>query len=135
MFDCQIYIKGKKMLTMGQKVMSVFFCYRNGARIVDPLLGINLTDIGEGSFFGDYQILLGIKTSYDYEAELDRELATKNFRKGKPETTWCLTIPADYFLALCQEFPEFRSFLTSRGKKRRSFLIYQRRQLIKILGL
>jgi len=125
-FDCQVYIKGTKILTMGQKVMNVFFCYTNGARVADPLLGINITDLCEGSFFGDYQILLGIDSTFDYEATPDIKRSVSD-SKDNIDTTWCLTIPAAYFINLCNEFPEFRSYLTSRGKKRRSFLLFTKR--------
>jgi hypothetical protein len=41
--------------------------------VVNPFLGLNITDLPEESFFGDYQILLGISARYNYVATSDME--------------------------------------------------------------
>ena len=71
---------------------------------MDPFLGLNIAELPEGSFFGEYQSLLGINSPFDYEACAEAD-----------ENTFCMTILASRFLILCDEFPEFRSTLLIRG--------------------
>jgi hypothetical protein len=63
--------------------------------VVNPFLGINITSLPEGSFFGDYQILLGINASYDYVAH-----SQSNVSDDKENNTWCMYISAIKFRRL-----------------------------------
>ena len=35
-------------------------------------------------------------------------------------TTWCMTVPGAEFIGICDDFPEFRSYMNVRGVHRRS---------------
>ena len=101
--DCKIFINGSVVSELGKPFTSLYFNYKNGVRVVNPFLGLNITDLPEESFFGDYQILLGSTAVYNYIAHSDFD------------NTWCMTICSVKFYSLCQQFPHFRNFLLVRG--------------------
>ncbi len=64
---------------------------------------LDISLLAKGSFFGDYQILLNLASSYDFIAY------------SRTEEIICMNIDAKKFLEICNEFPEFHTFLSSRG--------------------
>jgi hypothetical protein len=111
----------------------MYFCYKNGCRVVDPFLGLNITFLGEGSFFGELQVLLGLNSSFEYEASNEGRYCPRD--EDWKANTMCLSIQDQKFIQLCDEFPRVRSFLITRGLIRRSFLSHIRKDLIKVLEL
>jgi signal-transduction protein with cAMP-binding, CBS, and nucleotidyltransferase domain len=110
--DCSIYLQGTEIVEYGKPFKELFLNYREGVTVVDATFQFKITEYPEESFFGDYQILLGTVARYRY-------VATPH----KGTTTWCMIVPADKFIRICNQFPEFRSFLTVRGIKRRAHLM------------
>ena len=53
-FDCQIFDSESVITDVGKKFSCVYFNYKNGCRVVNPFLGLNITIFPEESFFGDY---------------------------------------------------------------------------------
>ena len=95
------------IIDVGKKFNCVYFNYKNGCRLVNPFLGLNITELPEESFFGDYQILLGICSVFDYVAHSYEEpLSSHDINQAS--NTWCMTIPAAKFSTLCDQFPKFR---------------------------
>lgn len=66
--DCSIFCKGQNIVQVGQQFINMYFCFKNGCNVVDPFLGLNISFLNEGSFFGELQVLLGLNSSYDYES-------------------------------------------------------------------
>jgi len=65
-FDMQIFPKGSYIMEAGKTFHYLFFLYKGAARVSNPYLGINIVDLPEESFFGDYQLLIGLTAVYDY---------------------------------------------------------------------
>ena len=123
-------------MDVGKKFNCVYFNYKNGCRLVNPFLGLNITELPEESFFGDYQILLGICSVFDYVAHSDENDPDEEVQDiNQAGNTWCLTIPDSKFLKLCDQFPKFRSYVLERGLARRAFLQYVQKDLISILDI
>jgi len=64
-------------------------------------------DLPEGSFFGELQILMNIKSAYEYSAQADPNSVDIN--------TWCMTIQASKFKTISAVNPNFQSFILTRG--------------------
>jgi hypothetical protein len=92
--DCQIYTSDSIIVNVGKKFDYVYLNYKNGIRVVNPFLGINITDLPEESFCGDYQTLLGINSIFDYVANV-------NDKNGSGPNTWCMLITSEKFIKLC----------------------------------
>jgi hypothetical protein len=123
-------LKGSLIVEIGKQVPALYFNYRNGIRITNPFLGLNISDLPEQSYFGDYQILLGFSSQYDYTATDEG-----HEHVHQTDNTWCMTIGAALFSNFCSMFPAFRSFLMNRGLQRRSFLRQTEENLIATLNL
>lgn len=124
--DCQIFINDSTVVEMGKKFDMFYLCYKHGVRVKNPFMQVNITDLNESSFFGEYQILLDIVSMYDY-------IACSDFRgreEEQPENTQLMTIEATKFTEICNEFPVFRSFLIQRGLQRRAFMKVKQRIII-----
>jgi len=52
--DCQIFINGSAIVEVGKQFSYLYFNYRNAVTLSNPFMGLNLVDLPEGSFFGDY---------------------------------------------------------------------------------
>jgi hypothetical protein len=98
-------------MEVGKQFNYLYFNFKNSVTLANPFLGLNIVDLPEGSFFGDYQILLGLDAMVDYVANVDSIHGTNT----TDEDTWCMTISAKKFISLINQFPEFRSFLLTRG--------------------
>ena len=66
--DCQIFTIGSSIVDYGQIFTDIFFCYKGNVTVIDSSFILCLTELPEESFFGDFQILLGIKSQYYYIA-------------------------------------------------------------------
>jgi hypothetical protein len=66
--DCQVYLKDRTIIEVNQNLASVYFCYQNGVRLINPFTGLAIVDLPEGSFFGELQVLLGIKSTHEITA-------------------------------------------------------------------
>ena len=119
--DCEIFIANSTIVESGKPFPSLFFNFKNGVRVVDPFLGLNITDYPEGSFFGDYQLLMNINARFDYVASPDAS-PDGTISNITADNTWCMTIKNGIFSEICDQFPDFRDFLIRRGLKRRAFL-------------
>ncbi len=61
---------------------------KNSKRLIISILG-------EGSFFGDYQVLLSLFSNFDFISSHEHI------------ETFCMSIKQSSFLEICDEFPKF----------------------------
>jgi len=104
---CQICFPNVKIVEVGKEVFSMYFIYK-GSVTVNTEDGTELTVLPSGSFFGDYQVLFGLKSNFEFISHPDDE-------------TWLMTVPKDQFIEVCEEFPQFHAFLTQRALVRRNY--------------
>lgn len=104
---CQIFFPSVKVVEIGKEVFSIYFIYK-GTITVNAEGEEELTCLPSGSFFGDYQILFDLKSNYEFMSTVEDE-------------TWCMTVPKDEFIEICEEFPQFHAFLTQRALTRRNY--------------
>ena len=79
-------------------------------------LRVPVVKLRDGGWYGDYQILLSVKSDWHLEATA----APKKKTKGYPDNAiQILKIDDETFLKICHQFPEFRKHLLQRAKIRR----------------
>ena len=78
-------------------------------------LKIPVVRLNEGSWFGDYQMLLSIKSDWQLEASRPPK-NSKGEREGQIQV---LKIDDEAFRNICFDFPQFRKHMLSRSKIRR----------------
>jgi hypothetical protein len=61
-------------------------------------LGLNISKLPVESFFGDYQILVGSLSAFEYKAELSEDDGHVSKEARSSENTWCMTLSAKKFL-------------------------------------
>ena len=88
---CQIFFPTAKVLEIGKEVFNMYFIYK-GTITVNDKDECELSMLPSGSFFGDYQILFELKSNYEFMSTVEDE-------------TWCMTIPREEFIEICEEFP------------------------------
>ena len=66
--DCQIFHHEQPVINVGDTFTSIFFNYNNKVKIVDWRKLFVIADLGEGSWFGDFNIFFGLTSQYQYIA-------------------------------------------------------------------
>ena len=106
------------MIQVGDTFTSIFFNYINKVKIVDWRKLFVIADLGEGSWFGDFNIFFGLTSQYQYIA-----CSSQCTSQEEPEDQQvrCLACPADRLLTLCEEYPKVSRFLYKRALVRRNY--------------
>ena len=75
-----------------------------------------------GSWFGDYQAMLNVKTDWDLIAGGHNEgKEGKRARGMPPNHIMTYALDAEFFRKACDGYPFFRSYLINRSLVRRSY--------------
>jgi len=83
---------------------------------------LQVATLGEGSWFGDYQILTDLLSSWDLVAGGDHEFDNSKKAKGvPPEHILVYAIEANVLRKIVNQYPAFQSFLVTRSMARRSY--------------
>lgn len=73
----------------------------------------------EGSWFGDYQILLNVKSSFDLEAHEEKKSSKKRVHIIPPGKVQVFELDAEKFLKIINRYPEYRRKVLMRANLRR----------------
>lgn len=77
-----------------------------------------------GAWFGDYQILLDVDSSWDLVAGSDKELKAKHRVLGMPpDTIMTYMLERETFLSIIHQYPSIRSFIVTRALVRRAHFL------------
>ena len=81
-----------------------------------------VTTLKKGSWFGDYQIMVNVESSWDLEAGGDHEFDKSKKPKGvAPDHILVYTIRAERLRKILNRDPVFRSFVITRSVTRRAY--------------
>ena len=90
----------------------------------DEQMRLKIVSLRSGSWFGDYQIMLGQASNWDLEAGGDHEL--KNVKKPlgmPPNHVMIYKLDAEILKKTCNWYPRFRQHLVTRSLLRRQSFI------------
>lgn len=83
---------------------------------------VNVATLKKGSWFGDYQIMVNVPSSWDLMAGGDHEFDNTKKPKGMPkEHILVYTVHKDSLRKIMDRYPNFRSFLITRALTRRTY--------------
>ena len=116
------------MIERETEVDQLYFLYVGVAHIYGymeiegELLRYKIVTLKKGSWYGDFQILLDISPDYELEAGGENEYNIKHVPKGMfKDQIMVYTLDKDLFLETVNKYPQFRSFLVTRGVLRRQY--------------
>ena len=66
--DCQIFLEQTEIVEFGKPFKDLYFNYKSSVLMVDESYTVQIAELPEESFFGDYQILLGTNARFRYIA-------------------------------------------------------------------
>lgn len=88
----------------------------------DETYRVNVATLKKGSWFGDYQIMVGVPSTWDLIAGGDHEFDNTKKPKGMPsEHILVYTIKRDTLRRVLDRYPAFRSFVITRALTRRTY--------------
>ena len=64
-------MKGKPIIKTGEPADYVYFIIEGEVTVKDEYGTYNLASLGPGSFFGDYHIVLGVKSTLNFVADIN----------------------------------------------------------------
>ena len=73
-----------------------------------------LTTLPEGSWFGDFNVFLSLKSKYTYRASSGGSLYNMQ--------VMVMMCPAKTFLSICEDYPVTKSWMVNRSLVRRNHL-------------
>lgn len=113
--DCVLYLNNSKIVASSKQFHSIFFIWKGSVTIVCPSFKYQIAKLPEESFFGDYQIILNIRSEFNFIATSPG----KNSNEGAQ--TWCMTIDSQTFTEFLEQFPATQAFMTARAIQRRAY--------------
>mmetsp|Transcript_6488 Transcript_6488/g.5792 ORF Transcript_6488/g.5792 Transcript_6488/m.5792 type:complete len:175 (-) Transcript_6488:303-827(-) len=120
--DAQIRPANTEMVKAGDKMVNLFFLYKGSWTVVEKSRKYAFLTLPQQSFFGDYQVLLNLKSSY--------YLMTGE----TPQTSLVFSLDGQYFLDLCDEFPIAKKFMTFRALLRRNHFKNEEKRVLKMFN-
>ena len=93
---------------------NIYFVQRNKVDVVDAHNLFVLTTLPEGSWFGDFNVFLSLKSKFTYRASSG----------GSQFNTQVMVMmcPAKVFLNICEDYPETKNWMVNRSLIRRNHL-------------
>ena len=123
--DCQIFDSGSVSTSIivkaGKEVDHVYFIQKNKVDVVDARGIFILSTLLEGSWFGDFNVFLELKSKFTYKASDDgRQCNTQ---------VMVMMCPAKTFRDICHEYPETENWMVNRSLMRRNHLFQTQKTL------
>lgn len=124
-----IYNRGENILLKGDSIESLIMFYSGFANLVgyfdwkDETLQLEAVKLKEGSWYGDYQIMLYGQSEFDLVAGGHQEGKERTRARGIPSNLFTLTyqIDAEVLIKILNSYPTFRSFFVARSLVRNSY--------------
>lgn len=101
----QIYEPLRTIIPYKENIDELYFIYSGAVQVFDQDQEIPLLTLIKGSYFGDFQILLKIKSNYRYMSYKDKAVVM-------------FTLDSEKFKSILKIHPNEKTFLTNRAKKR-----------------
>ena len=123
--DSRLFETGHVLIEENEKVKDLIIAAEGKLKLYgfydhrDERIKMHIVNLPVRSWFGDYQIMLNLESSFQLEAGKSH----KNSHYGK-YIVQVYKINAEALLDIAQEYPLFRRFLLMRATKRRSHFIH-----------
>jgi len=92
----------------------LYFNFKKNVMVVDKRKMFYITHLQEGSWFGDFNIFLGLKSKYQYLAS--------THSTDSDERVMLMMCPAEKFMRICEEYPSVANWMLQRALLRRNML-------------
>lgn len=139
---CKLYKTGELIVQRGDFVSSLHFLYFGVGHLYgffeynDEQLRTKVVTLKKGSWFGDYQIMLNTRSTWDLEAGDDSEFNGRKRPKAMPSNhVMVYSITAEKLKKILDKYPTFRSHVVTRSVLRRSHYRKMMNENINILLL
>ena len=124
--DSTIYDDGDLIIRKGDHVENLDFIIKGSAMIIGThvkpsgeKLRLNVVKLVEGSWFGDYNILFKLKSTFELEAKrlIGRSKSVTKLGDNKIQV---FSLNCNKFLKISEQYPEFRRYCMMRANLRRA---------------
>ena len=78
----------------------------------------HLVNLNEGSWFGDYQVLMNIPPKWDMHV---CSPTNKNVNRIASDKALIFNITAEKFMKICNRYPDYRRYILTRANLRRAY--------------
>ena len=132
------FSNGQIVVEAGQQINHLFLIYSGKFEVIDSMGLFKIVDLKAGSFYGDFQILYGIRNTFMLRAGVFRRQDTNEMPEEEQffinndqfnGIHQCYTVDAQYLLKLFDEFPSFKSFNERRSFMRRAHWLRIQKEL------
>ena len=125
----KMHERGNTIVKTGENMTSLIFFYSGSAHLFGSYewkgerMYFEAVTLKGGSWFGDYQAMLNVKSDWDLIAggHKDGQEDGKRARGMPPNHIMTYELDSEYFRKACDVYPVFRSQLISRALVRRSY--------------
>jgi signal-transduction protein with cAMP-binding, CBS, and nucleotidyltransferase domain len=122
--NCSMFLTGSLVQERGKDIVNFNIFIKGSVEVFanEQVNGeateFHVSNLSEGSWFGDYQILMATVSWYNVKAGF-----TKINRESRKYLNYIQVyqIEASRFKKVCKNFPEFSTFLIRRGYLRRAY--------------
>ena len=118
--NSKVFFPGQTIVHAGSYFNELCFIQKGKVIVMDLFSRFNITTLVKGSFFGDYQILFGVPSNFEFVANYLWKNKREDDEKESSYATWLLTCEKKRFLKIMSNFPEFELFLRYRAELRRA---------------
>jgi signal-transduction protein with cAMP-binding, CBS, and nucleotidyltransferase domain len=136
----QMFKKDELIVEKGQVLEDLMFIYVGVAHLFgydewnDETMRHKCITLKKGSWFGDYQILVGVPSEWDLVAGGDSEFNISKKPKGMPRDHILIyKIPSARLITILDKYPLFRSFIVTRSLIRRSYFMKVKNDNMQVL--
>mmetsp|Transcript_24382 Transcript_24382/g.28648 ORF Transcript_24382/g.28648 Transcript_24382/m.28648 type:complete len:274 (+) Transcript_24382:739-1560(+) len=135
-----MFKKDELIVEKGQVLEDLMFIYVGVAHLFgydewnDETMRHKCITLKKGSWFGDYQILVGVPSEWDLVAGGDSEFNISKKPKGMPRDHILIyKIPSARLITILDKYPLFRSFIVTRSLIRRSYFMKVKNDNMQVL--
>jgi len=122
--DCTIYEEGDVIVRKGDHLEEIHFIIKGSSMVIGTHIKpdgeevrLNVVMLREGSWYGDYNILFKLKSTFELVA---KRFKGKSITKLANDKIQIFSLKASKFLKICDEYPEFRRYCMMRANMRRA---------------